>query len=160
MAFATWKDAVDRFRRYVGDIPQLNTLDKEIENTDDEITDYIKDAMIEINSNYEPRTGWSLAEIIVEPNDPGQIAWSTVKLGALLQMLTSKGVLSARNAITYSDAGGVTVSEMDKWGRYINYFNTLANKYERSVLQAKMRFNIQQAYGGTASPMGYDYYYG
>jgi len=162
MAFASYSEAVIKLRRYINDIAQLNTLDREMESTDDELEDAIKDALIEINTSYEPKTGWALANIIVEPTDTnGAVPWTLVKLGAVLQLLTAKGILSARNAISYSDAGGVSVSEMDKWGRYLNYFNTLAAQYERKLIQVKTRENIQQIWGGgTASPMGFDYYYG
>lgn len=162
MAFTSYKEAVDRLRRYINDIPQLNTLDRDYESTDDELEEAIKDCLVEINLSYEPKTNWALASIIVEPEDApsGSVPWSVVKMGALLQLLTAKGILSARNAITYSDAGGVQVSEMDKWGRYLNYFNTLAAQYERRLVQIKTRQNIQDAFGGVNSPMGFDFYYG
>lgn len=160
MAFANYKEAVDKFRRYISDIPQMNTLDREIESSDDELEDYIKDALVEINMNFEPSTVWALNRVVTEPGEKGALPWSTLKLGALLQLLTAKGILSARNTLTYSDAGGVNVTDMDKFGRYMAYFNQLAVRYERAVMQAKIRENINQGYGGVNSPFGFDYYYG
>jgi|WetSurSiteA1Bulk_404760.scaffolds.fasta_scaffold13386_4 hypothetical protein len=161
MPFSTYKEAVVKLRQFLNDVPQLNTLDQEMENTDDELEDYIKDAINDINFGYEPKTNFALVDIVVEPGvDGGRISWTTVKLGAILQLLMAKGIISARNAITYSDAGGVTVAEMDKYGRYLQYFNQLSARYERQVQQVKTRYNIEQAYGGVNSPMGFDFYYG
>lgn len=160
MAFATYSEAVIALRRYLNDLPQLNTLDKEYESTDDELEDYIKSALNDINLTYIPQTAFGLTAIVVEPGEAGYIPWATVRLGAVLQLLTAKGILSARNTITYSDAGGVTVTDMDKFGRYMAYFNQLAVRYERSVMQIKIRFNIDSAFGGVNSPLGFDFYYG
>ena len=160
MAFTTYEEAAANFRRYLNDSPQLNTLDKAIENTDDELVDYIQQALNELNFAYEPKTRYALADIAVVPGtDEGRIGWGMLRTGALLQLLTIKGVISSRNAITYSDAGGVQVSEMDKYGRYLNFFNVLANKYERQVLALKIRANIEGAFGGVNSPLGFDYWY-
>ena len=49
---------------------------------------------------------------------------------------------------------------MDKFGRYLAYFNQLAARYERAVTQIKIRANIDAAYGGVNSPLGFDFYYG
>jgi hypothetical protein len=160
MAFTTYEEAAKSFRRFIGDVAQLNTLDREIESTDDELMDYIKDALNDINLSYTPQTAFLLTSIVVEPGEAGFVPWSTIKLGALLQLLTAKGILSARNTLTYSDAGGVTVTDMDKFGRYLAYFNQLAARYERAVTQIKIRANIDAAYGGVNSPLGFDFYYG
>jgi len=161
MAFTNYRDAVVAFRRYLNDIPQLNTLDHEMESTDDELEDYIKDALNDINFNYTPPTNFSLTDVVVEPGvDNGKVSWTLIKIGALLQLLTIKGVISARNAISYSDAGGVTIAEMDKYGRYMSFFNTLATRYEKQVGAVKVRTNMEAAYGSVNSPFGFDFYYG
>jgi len=160
MAFTTYREAAIKFRQFISDYPQLNTLDKEFESTDDELEDFIKDALNDINLNYTPSTTFVLSDVVVEPGETGKIAWTTIKLGALLQLLLAKGVLSARNTITYSDAGGVTVTDMDKYGRYLAFFNQLAARYERSVQTTKVRSNIDNAFGGVNSPFGFDFYYG
>lgn len=161
MAFATYAEAALAFRRYLNDTPQLNTLDREMESTDDELEEFIKDALNEMNNNYEPRTQWRLESICVEPGvDPGALPWSTVKLGAILQLLTIKGIISARNTITYSDQGGVTVQEMDKYGRYMQFFNQLARVFETKLQMLKVRQNVADGFGGVNSPLGFDYFYG
>ena len=72
-------------------------------------------------------------------------------MGATLQILTSKGILSARNTLTYQDSGGVTVQDSDKYGRYINYYNLLLARYSRGVTNMKIGKNIESAYGGVKS---------
>ena len=161
MAFASYREAVVAFRRYLNDIPQLNTLDREMESTDDELEDFIFTAMNNINMNYTPVTTYKLANIVVEPGEAtAGVPWSIVRMGALLELLQIKGIISARNAITYSDAGGVTVAEMDKYGRYLTFLNVLAARYEKAVTTMKIRENITNAFGGVASPLGFDSYYG
>lgn len=161
MAFSTYAEAATAFRRYLNDTPQLNTLDREIESTDDELVEFIKDALNEMNNRYEPQTRWKLENICVEPGvDNGTLPWSTVKLGAILQLLTIKGIISARNTLTYSDQGGVTIQAMDKYGRYQSFFNQLSQVFETKLMQLKIRENIATGFGGVNSPMGFDYYYG
>lgn len=75
-------------------------------------------------------------------------------MGATLQYLTSKGILSARNTLTYRDGGGVTVQDMDRYGRYINYYNILVNKFLRGVTNMKLGANIDAAFGGVPSEYG------
>ena len=43
---------------------------------------------------------------------------------------------------------------MDKYGRYINYFNVLINKYVRGVTGMKLGKNVDDAYGGVDSEYG------
>jgi hypothetical protein len=160
MGFSNYQAAAVALRRYINDIPQLNTLDKEMESTDDELAIFIQDTLVDINMSYEPITNWDLDQIRTVPSDNGVLSWGTVKLGAILKLLTSKGIWSARNAITYSDAGGVTVAEMDKYGRYQAYAQRIQPEFDRMVRQTKTRLNIQQGFGGVTSPFGFDFYYG
>ena len=162
MAFASYKEAAAALRRYLNDTPQLNELDEDFESTDDELEDYIKDCLNDINLNSDPITRFMLSDIITEPGEDSPtgmpIPWSTVKMGAVIQLLTAKGIHSARNMLTFSDAGGVQITNHDKWGRYINYYNVLIPKYEKAVAQLKIRANINQGFGGVSSPFSFDVY--
>lgn len=159
MAFSSYGEAAVALRRYLSDTPQLNVLDNQPETNDDELVDYIKNALTSINMDFNPQTLWALSDVVVEPGESGKISWSTLKLGAILEYLTAKGILAARNTLTYSDAGGVTVTDMDRWGRYINYYNVLIRTFVDGVRVAKIRENINRAYSGLDSPLGYDYYW-
>jgi hypothetical protein len=158
MAFTTYEEAAMSLRQYLNDQPQLNELDEEFESTDDELMDFIKGSLNTINMDTTPVTKWTILNVVVDPGEDGYIAWSTVRLGAVLELLTIKGIISARNMLTYSDTGGVQVSNHDKWGRYINYYNVMRPKFEAAVAAAKMRYNVGQAYGGFSSPFSFDVY--
>jgi hypothetical protein len=158
MAFPTYEAAAAQLRKYLNDQPQLNELDEDFESTDDELVDYIKSSLNVINMDTTPVTAWTILNVVENPGDDGYITWSVVRLGAVLELLTAKGIISARNMLTYSDAGGVQVANHDKWGRYINYYNVMRPKFEAAVASAKIRYNVQQAYGGFSSPFSFDVY--
>lgn len=140
---------VDRLRRFLGDTAALNVLDGAEESNDRFLYEAMQDALIEINEDFEPETSWTITDIP---------SWNALKLGSTIQVLTGKGILSARNMLTYSDAGGISVSDYDRYGRYINYYNVLINKYIRSVQSMKRRYNVDQCYGEVASEYSYDTY--
>jgi hypothetical protein len=142
-----------KLRRYLNDTPELNRLDQVAECTDDDLNDYIKDTMDELNLQFPPITTFKISDVTLEPGDGATIPWSLVKLGATLQFLTSKGILSARNMLTYSDTGGVQVSDYDRYGRYINFFNVLIQKYVQAATQFKIAYNASQCFGGVYSPL-------
>jgi hypothetical protein len=158
MPYASYADAAKALRRYLNDVPQLNELDEDFESTDDELEDFIKQALNTINMDYAPATRWTINDVLVEPGEDGFLPWSTVRLGAILELLTTKGIGSARNMLTFSDSGGVEISHHDKWGRYINYYNVMRPKFEEAVKNIKIRFNTEQAYGGFSSPFSFDVY--
>jgi hypothetical protein len=153
MATNNINNLIIKLRRFLNDTAELNKLEQVAECTDDDLTDYIKDAMDEINIQFPPRTLFKIVDISQEPGDDGQVPWSLVKLGATLQFLTSKGILSARNMLTYTDTGGIQVADYDRYGRYINYFNVLIQKYMQGAQQFKKSWNAQQVFGGVYSPL-------
>lgn len=133
---------VNRLRKFLGDTEALNVLTGEKESDDNFLYDCITDALDEINNEFMPVTTWTLSTMT---------SWNAVKLGATIQVLIGKGILSARNTLTYNDAGGITVADYDKYGRYINYYNILINKYMRTVQSIKLSHNIDSCYGEVAS---------
>jgi hypothetical protein len=151
----TINDLNIKLRRFLNDTPDLNKLDRTAECTDEDLNDYIKDALIEINVEFPPKTTFKISDVMFEPGDDSGavVPWNLVKIGATLQFLTSKGILSARNMLTYSDTGGIQVTDFDRYGRYINYFNVLVQKYVLGVENFKKSWNISQLYGGVYSPL-------
>ena len=160
MPFNTYRDMALAVRRYIADQPQLNLLDREMESTDDDLEDAIKDTIIDMNVEYEPRTYWTITDVCSDPSDLGMVNFGVVKQGAILHVLIAKGIWSARNALNYSDAGGVNVSAMDKYQRYLPYIQYLQAQFDEGVKKLKLRYNIAQVYDSVNSPMGWDYYYG
>jgi len=140
---ADWAPYVVRFRKYLGDTPELNELTEAQESTDFELFIALQDAYDEMNYSIEP--------IDLNYISHTEVPWSVLQLGGLLNILTMKGVLSSRNTLTYNDSGGITVKDMDKYGRYINYFNIMGSDFKRRSMAIKRAKNINSAYGGVES---------
>jgi len=128
---------VNRLRRFLQDQVVLNTLDQAQESTNTDLYFALQDALDEINITGQVTTYTTFSDV----------PWSLLKLGGVLNILTSQGILSARNQLTYNDAGGIQVSDLDKYGRYVNWFNVLINKYQRGIIQWKVTKNVDDAYG-------------
>jgi|APSaa5957512576_1039674.scaffolds.fasta_scaffold00176_24 hypothetical protein len=136
---------VARLRKWLNDTAILNKLEELEECEDIELYHYIQDTMDEINYEFLPATSYTAIS---------EIPWNITRQGAILKLLMAKGILSARNTLTYQDSGGVTVQDYDKYGRYINFFNLLINKYSRAVHNFKLASNIDDCYGGVHSEYG------
>jgi hypothetical protein len=135
---------VNLLRKFLRDEPELNTLELVRENTNLELYHALLQTLDSINSDFLPIT--SYVKFTDLPS------WNILALGATLNILTSVGILSSRNTLTYNDPGGISVKDSDKYGRYINYFNILINKFVASVQNWKYAMNIEGAYGeGQAS---------
>jgi len=128
---------VNRLRRFLQDQVVLNTLDQAQESTNTDLYFALQDSLDEINITGQVTTYMAFSDV----------PWSLLKLGGVLNILTSQGILSARNQLTYNDAGGIQVSDIDKYGRYVNWFNVLINKYQRGIIQWKITKNVDDAYG-------------
>ena len=138
----TMIEATNRLRNFIKDHEALNVILEREENSNAELEDFIVDALDEINHLYPPKTAWTIDTIG---------SWNLLKYGAVLQLLTSNGILSARNTYNYSDGFGINISDQDYWGRYINYYNVLVNKYLTMVTNYKRAANIESCYGGLSS---------
>ena len=102
---------VDRIRLYLGDFSTSNKLDGVEESSDIEIFNSMKDTLDEINYEFLPNSSYTIQTIP---------SFNLLQLGTVLQILTRKGILSARNTVTYNDSGGVTVQDLDKLVRVCN----------------------------------------
>jgi len=140
---------IDLLRKFLRDDATLNVLLKTEENTNIQLYHALLMALDDINNTYQPITTY--ADFSKLPS------WNMLAFGATLNILTSEGILSARNTLTYSDSGGVTVQDYDKYGRYINYFNVLINKYVQMVKSWKESLNISSVYGGTDNGQASEY---
>lgn len=137
-----------RLRRYLGDTEELNKLEGLEESTNVDLYFALQDSLDEIN----------VTSVQTNYTSFNQVPWAILRLGGVLNVLTSKGILSARNTLTYQDNGGVTVQDYDKYGRYINYFNTLINKYMSSINGWKVSVNVDNCYGGVPSEFSLEGY--
>ena len=132
----------EKVRNFAGDKAELNTLLRTIETTDEEMQACIEKAVDFYNS-----FGYSTSYTLTDYPNMGNLIDGTV-----IQILMGKGILSARNMVTYQDNGGVTIQDMDVYGRYVNLFNILVSNYVRNVQSIKVSLNISGAYGGIESP--------
>lgn len=133
---------ITRLRIFLGDTPELNRLEGVEESTDLQLYHNIISAMEIVNSYNQPTLTKSAFS---------EVPWGILKYGAVLEVLTSKGILSARNTLTYRDAGGVTVQDYDKFGRYLNYFNTLYRTFYQQLETWKKNINFSGGFGGLYS---------
>ena len=149
----THQPYVDRLRRFLGDNAALNVLTQEQESDDLLLHDCIEDAIDEINS-FGHSTSYDFDDVI-----DATLPWNMVKLGATLQVLTSRGILSSRNMLSYNDTGGIQVRDTDTYGRYINYYNVLINKYMAQLRSFKYAKNIDDGYGEYQSELRQDWWW-
>jgi len=144
---STYISSVSRLRRYLRDLVAKNYLWEEREASDTELKELLEDALNEINESQEPLTSFSIASV----------PWFLLRDGAILQYLKSMGIHSARNLLSYSDPSGIQLKDHDTWGRYINYYNILVNKYRENLINIKRRINIANCYGDKHSEW-YEFY--
>ena len=137
------KVAIDALRKYLRDDPVLNELLDDFESTDSQLYTALLMTLDEINNYMQPKLNYIYLDEVK--------SLSLLLLGGTLQVLNSVGILSARNTITYRDAGGITVQDYDKYGRYINYFNILTNKYINKLMDYKRTLNFDNGFGGVFS---------
>jgi len=141
---------ITKLRKFLGDETTLNKLIEAEECDDQFLYQAILDSLDRINWEFTPETTYTLDNFTTEFGP-----WEPIKTGAVLEVLIGKGILSARNVLTYNDASNITVSDMDTYGRYINFFNLLTNKFIRTVTMIKTRKNIDGCYGGVDSAFSY-----
>jgi len=145
MAISTANQAyVDRLRNWLGDMADLNVLTGVQESSDVFLYEALEDAIDEVNNEWGFESTYTMGTF---PN------FSLLKYGAACQVLMGKGILSARNTLTYRDAGGVQVSDLDKYQRYMPIFNQLLQKWTAGVRGMIRRINVDGAYGGVGTEM-------
>lgn len=139
---------VKRFRQFLKDDKDLNKGEflKKIENKDTDLSDYLSRALEAFNDSFF-KTEFTM------DNFPSE---HLLFVGGLLQALTSNQVVNARCALTYQDAGGIVIQDMDRWGRYSQLFNQFFNYWKQSVLEIKRSWNIENSFGDIPS----DYVWG
>jgi len=70
--------------------------------------------------------------------------------GAVIQLLTMKGILHSRNRLNYS-SGGLSIQVHDKAAEYQSWIQNLVNTYYTTVQNYKKQRNLEQCYGGVSS---------
>jgi|AntRauTorckE6833_2_1112554.scaffolds.fasta_scaffold00311_22 hypothetical protein len=134
---------VDRTRSYIQDTAVKNDLEGIEESTDLEIYYALDDTLGELSYEFGPH------DMVF--NSFSEVPLRLLQTGAMLNILVSKGLLSARNTLTYTDQGGVTIQDQDQYGRYTVFYNMVINRYRNAAQSWKRSKNINGAYGGVHS---------
>lgn len=140
---AEYVSRVARLRDYLDDTITQNELRGVEESTDLELYRALEDTWDEINYEHDP--------VELNFDSISQIPWTLLRQGATLSVLNSKIIGSARNTLSYNDAGGINVKDNDVFGRYVAIYNTLLSQYRRAVATFKRSANVNSCYGGSHS---------
>lgn len=127
---------VERIRNFIRDHEELNRLTLGKENSDTDILEAIEDTLNDFNNTPPFYTTFNLTAL-----PPLNI----MKLGAIVYLLKSVGLLNTRNSIQYSD-GGVNVN-MDKTPAIQSWIQMIQNEYEEKKAKFKIASNIEASWG-------------
>lgn len=134
---------VDRTRSYLQDEAVKNDLEGVQESSDLEIYYALDNTLNELSYEFGPH------DMVF--NNFFEVPLNFLQTGALLSLMVSKGLLSARNTLSYSDQGGISIQDQDKYGRYTVFYNMLINRYRNAAQSWKRSKNINGVYGGVHS---------
>lgn len=136
---------VERLRDFLRDRPELNRLLEEKESSDNDLYEALLAGLDYINCEVGYLTDYSLNDFP---------SWKILRDAAVLDILTSAGLGSARNTLTYNDNGGVMSQDNDVYGRYMAYYNQLIVKTQQAIQNFKIVKNISNGFGGSESAYG------
>ena len=139
---------VANLREFLRDYKEDNALTDLEENTDNQLQLSLSDALDYINTAYPPVTLYTIIDIP---------SWTVVRDRAVLSIIQSNMIKSARNLHSYTDQGGVDIREEDVYGRYVNLYNVLLAKNELHIQRFKTATNVDGGYGGVESEYIYEY---
>lgn len=137
------EDFVKRTRVFIQDTAEKNDLEGVEESSDIEIYYALQNTLDELSYEFGPH------DMIFDTFK--QVPLNILQTGAMLNLLVSKGLVSARNTLTYNDQGGITVQDNDKYGRYTVFYNMVINRYRNAAQGWKRSKNINGCYGGVHS---------
>ena len=124
-------------RTFLRDYGELNRLITGEEHSDRLIAWAILDALEDFNTT-PPMTAYQLT------NFPSK---SLLRMGAVINLLESVGLLMTRNHLTFSD-GGIQVGVNDKTPLIQSWIQLFTNKYEQKKDRLKVALNIENGWGG------------
>lgn len=128
---------VEKLREFIRDQPELNTLIGKEETSDTGLITAIEDALDDWN-NTPPFT------TVTTDNFPFS---SLLKIGAVIFVLKSIGILMSRNHLTYSD-GGMSIEKDEKTQLYQSWLDRFEPEWERKKASFKLAKNLEKCWGG------------
>lgn len=103
---------------------------------------------------------WAIDQTVEEynlhPPHIGDVIFATypsvalLRMGTIINVLMSAGLLQTRNQLTYND-GGISVSIFNKTGLYQSWIRLFRERYDQQLLRIKRAKNAENAYGGVHS---------
>ena len=133
--YASMTAAVADLRAYVRDTVDANHLLGELEHTNDQLQLALEMAIDDFNIS-----GFPTSYIVTDhPSERLLIR------GAILELLTSAGIVQSRNKLSYQDAG-LSIAIHDKAAEYSNWIQMIYADYERRKLHYKLRVNVLQGW--------------
>jgi hypothetical protein len=128
-------------RLFLRDTKELNRLIKKEESNDDLFEFAIEMAISDWNSTTPMMYPVSIS------NYPSLYL---LMLGAATQLLTTQGILQARNELNYN-AGGSSFVRSNKSNYYMQWAMNLDNKYQLQKRNLKIQQNVGRGWGGANS---------
>lgn len=126
---------IQRVRAFMRDYPELNRLIKGQEHSDRLIAWAVVDAIDNFNTT-PPLTSYGLT------NFPSAYL---LRMGTVIILLESVGLLTTRNHLPFSD-GGIQVAS-DKTQLLQSWIQLFTNKYEQKTKDLKIALNIEGGWG-------------
>jgi len=138
-------DAFNQFvsdtRFFLRDFPELNRLVAGFESSDRFIAFATIDALSDFNSTPPLLGRFGFTDFV-------QHDWIyLLRIGAVLNVLTSVGILQTRNHLPFSD-GGINVAVSDKTPLLQSWIQLLTHRWETGKTRIKIARNIEQLLGG------------
>ena len=134
---------VDQVRRFMRDIPSKNILLDDVEFSQDDVNQGIEMVTSAYNvitplSNISPQ-GWpSNSQYLLLLG----VAWYLIKSCTFLQL---------RNQATYQDGDIAPIGIDDKFGLYMQLWQTLKAEWDQTVKESKIQLNLESVYGDLSS---------
>ncbi len=141
-------NAIALIRAKMRDFPELNRLIEGRETSDREIAFAAMECIDDFNMTPPLLGAFTLA------NFP---SISLLINGAIINIITSVGLLQTRNHMSYSDGQGIQVSVSDKGPQLMNWMNLFTQSYEQKKFRLKQAMNLGGALNGTGVPSEYSY---
>ena len=135
---------INEVRKYFKDDAKLNKLLGDVEYSDAEIGDAITDAIQTFNNTPPAITQYSIG------NFPQSYLY-LLKRGAGIYLLETSALLQARNALPYSDRGGIAVNLEARIQLYLNLIDRMKQRFLEELTRVKVYINVNGAYQSSQS---------
>lgn len=151
------EEARESFNQFVGnvrlflrDFAELNRLVDGVETSDRMIAFFAIDAISDWNSTPPLIGNFGFVDFV----NRGWV--SLLRLGTVVQTITSVGILQTRNHLPFSD-GGLNIAVSDKTPQIQAWVQLFDHRWQTQKQQVKTAMNIEQLLGGGQSGVSSDY---